>query len=160
MNIFYEYVPGGSIASLLKNYGAFEESLACNFVRQILRGLAYLHEQNIIHRDIRGTKILINNQGGVKISGFHRSMKADDTSRPGEATTIQQSSFWMAPEVINQTAHTTKSDIWSLGCLVIEMITAKHPWPQLTEQQAIAQVNALCLFWLHTFTYCAPRLVI
>lgn len=51
-------VPGGSIAALLNNYGAFEEALVSNFVRQILTGLNYLHERDIIHRDIKGANIL------------------------------------------------------------------------------------------------------
>lgn len=56
--IFLEYVPGGSIAHLLANLGAFEETLVRTFVRQILLGLAYLHENDIIHRDIKGANIL------------------------------------------------------------------------------------------------------
>ena len=58
LHIFLEYVPGGSVAHLLANYGAFEEALVRTFVRQILRGLAYLHENEIIHRDIKGANIL------------------------------------------------------------------------------------------------------
>lgn len=56
--IFLEYVPGGSVAHLLSNYGSFEEPLVRTFVKQILRGLAYLHENDIIHRDIKGANIL------------------------------------------------------------------------------------------------------
>ena len=52
LNIFLEYVPGGSVVSLLRNYGAFEEPLVQNFVRQILLGLQFLHAGCILHRDI------------------------------------------------------------------------------------------------------------
>ena len=58
LHIFLEYVPGGSVAHLLSSYGAFGEALVRTFVRQILRGLAYLHENEIIHRDIKGANIL------------------------------------------------------------------------------------------------------
>lgn len=78
LNIFLEYVPGGSVASLLKNYGAFEESLTANWVKQILRGLEYLHGQTIIHRDIKGANILVDNKGGIKISDFGISKKVEE----------------------------------------------------------------------------------
>lgn len=79
LNIFLEYVPGGSVATLLRNYGAFEETLVKNFVRQILSGLSYLHERDIIHRDIKGANILVDNKGGVKISDFGISKKVNDS---------------------------------------------------------------------------------
>ena len=78
LNIFLEYVPGGSISTLLKNYGAFEESLVKNWVKQILTGLNYLHERGIIHRDIKGANILVDNRGGIKISDFGISKKMED----------------------------------------------------------------------------------
>lgn len=54
---------------------------------------------------------------------------------------LQGSVFWMAPEVVKQTAYTKKADIWSVGCLVIEMLTGEHPWPDLTQMQAIFRVR-------------------
>ena len=53
-----EYVPGGSVATMLNNYGPLEETLVRSFNRQILQGLNYLHEKDIIHRDIKGANIL------------------------------------------------------------------------------------------------------
>lgn len=78
LNIFLEYVPGGSITTLLKNYGAFEESLVKLWVKQMLMGLNYLHEKGIIHRDIKGANILVDNRGGIKISDFGISKKIED----------------------------------------------------------------------------------
>lgn len=78
LNIFLEYVPGGSVASLLRNYGAFEEALTKNWVKQILCGLEYLHSQTIIHRDIKGANILVDNKGGIKISDFGISKKVEE----------------------------------------------------------------------------------
>ncbi|KAG6907349.1 hypothetical protein DXG01_009233 [Tephrocybe rancida] len=145
LNIFLEYVPGGSVTALLRNYGAFEEPLVKNFVRQILEGLNYLHERDIIHRDIKGGNILVDNKGGIKISDFGISKKVDDNLLTGNRVnrpSLQGSVFWMAPEVVKQSAHTRKADIWSVGCLVVEMLTGEHPWAQLTQMQAIFKIGS------------------
>jgi len=145
LNIFLEYVPGGSVTSVLRNYGAFEEPLVRNWVRQILLGLNYLHERDIIHRDIKGANILVDNKGGIKISDFGISKKVEDNLLPGHRAhrpSLQGSVFWMAPEVVKQTAYTQKADIWSVGCLVVEMLTGEHPWAQLTQMQAIFKIGS------------------
>ena len=54
---------------------------------------------------------------------------------------LQGSVYWMAPEVVKQTSYTSKADIWSLGCLVVEMLTGAHPWANLTQMQAIFRVR-------------------
>lgn len=54
---------------------------------------------------------------------------------------LQGSVFWMAPEVVKQTGHSSKADIWSVGCLVVEMLTGTHPWPELNQLQAMFQVS-------------------
>ncbi|KAF9242128.1 Pkinase-domain-containing protein [Melanogaster broomeanus] len=144
LNIFLEYVPGGSVTALLRNYGAFEEPLVKNFVRQILQGLNYLHERDIIHRDIKGANILVDNKGGIKISDFGISKKVDGNLLTGKRMnrpSLQGSVFWMAPEVVQQKAHTGAADIWSVGCLVVEMLTGEHPWAQLTQMQAIFKIG-------------------
>lgn len=64
---------------MLNNYGAFEEALVRNFCRQILTGLNYLHEREIIHRDIKGANILVDNKGGIKISDFGISKKVENS---------------------------------------------------------------------------------
>ncbi|KAI0362201.1 Pkinase-domain-containing protein [Trametes cingulata] len=145
LNIFLEYVPGGSVTSLLRSYGAFEERLVRNWVRQILLGLNYLHERDIIHRDIKGANMLVDNKGGIKISDFGISKKIDDNLLPGHRAhrpSLQGSVFWMAPEVVQQKAYTFKADIWSVGCLVVEMLTGEHPWPHLSQMQAIFKVGS------------------
>ncbi|GJE90806.1 Pkinase-domain-containing protein [Phanerochaete sordida] len=144
LNIFLEYVPGGSVTSLLRNYGAFEETLVRNWVRQILLGLNYLHSRDIIHRDIKGANMLVDNKGGIKISDFGISKKVEDNLMPGTRAhrpSLQGSVFWMAPEVVKQTAYTQKADIWSIGCLIVEMLTGEHPFPQLSQMQAIFKLG-------------------
>ncbi|KAI8071306.1 hypothetical protein BC940DRAFT_294119 [Gongronella butleri] len=146
-SIFLEYVPGGSVAGLLASYGAFQEPLVRSFVRQILKGLTYLHGKDIIHRDIKGANVLVDNKGGVKISDFGISKKVEEdimqvTSTAAHRPSLQGSIFWMAPEVVKQTQYTKKADIWSLGCMVVEMFTGDHPFPAFSQMQAIFQIGS------------------
>ena len=154
LNIFLEYVAGGSVATMLVNYGSLPEPLCANFVRQILQGLNYLHSKDIIHRDIKGANILVDNKGTVKISDFGISKRVEastllkDSATPhlkrgGPRVSLQGSVFWMAPEVVRQTAYTKKADIWSLGCLIVEMMTGSHPHPNCTQLQAIFKIGAM-----------------
>ncbi|KAK4143684.1 uncharacterized protein C8A04DRAFT_28676 [Dichotomopilus funicola] len=147
LNIFLEYVPGGSVQTMLNSYGALPEPLVRSFVRQILNGLSYLHNRDIIHRDIKGANILVDNKGTIKISDFGISKKLEATNILNGANnnknrpSLQGSVFWMAPEVVKQTSYTRKADIWSLGCLVVEMMTGQHPFPDCSQLQAIFKIG-------------------
>lgn len=147
LNIFLEYVAGGSVQTMLNSYGALPEPLVRSFVRQILTGLSYLHERDIIHRDIKGANILVDNKGTIKISDFGISKKLEASNLLGGAKnakhrpSLQGSVFWMAPEVVKQTSYTRKADIWSLGCLVVEMMTGEHPFPDCSQLQAIFKIG-------------------
>ncbi|KAK6457683.1 kinase-like domain-containing protein [Scheffersomyces xylosifermentans] len=149
LNIFLEYVPGGSVQSMLQSYGPFEEPLIRNFIRQVLIGLSYLHGEDIIHRDIKGANILIDIKGTVKIGDFGISKKVNniedddtqDSKKAGRRASLQGSVYWMAPEVVKQTVYTKKADIWSVGCLIVEMFTGKHPFPEFSQMQAIFKIG-------------------
>lgn len=147
LNIFLEYVPGGSVQTMLNSYGALREPLIRSFVRQIVTGLAYLHGREIIHRDIKGANILVDNKGGIKISDFGISKKMEASNLLGgpgnnkNRPSLQGSVYWMAPEVVKQTSYTRKADIWSLGCLVVEMMTGTHPFPDCSQLQAIFKIG-------------------
>ncbi|KAF3938645.1 PAK-2p27 [Dactylella cylindrospora] len=146
LNIFLEYVPGGSVAAMLNQYGPLPEPLIRNFVRQILTGLNYLHNKDIIHRDIKGANVLVDNRGGIKISDFGISKKVEAglmSQAMSHRASLQGSVFWMAPEVVKQTAYTRKADIWSLGCLIVEMFTGDHPFPDCSQFQAIFKIGSL-----------------
>ena len=137
--IFLEYVPGGSIASLLRRFGRFEESVICVYTRQILIGLDYLHAQLTVHRDIKGANILVEKSGRIKLADF--GMAKTLVEQMSATRSFKGSAFWMAPEVIRQKGHGVAADIWSVGCTVLEMATGEPPWSECSGQvQAIFKI--------------------
>ncbi|KAF5384954.1 hypothetical protein D9615_001445 [Tricholomella constricta] len=129
LSIFLEYVPGGSIGSCLLKHGKFDENVTKSFTSQILAGLEYLHSKGILHRDLKADNILVEMSGVCKISDFGISKRTDDASG-GAFTAMQGTVFWMAPEVINtqKKGYNFKIDIWSVGCVVLEMWAGMRPW--------------------------------
>ncbi|KAI8331274.1 kinase-like domain-containing protein [Choanephora cucurbitarum] len=136
--IFLEYVPGGSISSLLNKYQCLDEPLTRFFTRQILEGLQYLHERDILHRDIKGGNVLIDNDGVCKITDFGLSKSQHDSD--SNHSQMKGTLYWMAPEVLKN-QYSPKVDIWSLGCTVLEMVTGEHPWMELTTLAALYQIG-------------------
>ncbi|BBN16920.1 mitogen-activated protein kinase kinase kinase ANP1 [Marchantia polymorpha subsp. ruderalis] len=136
LNILLEFVPGGSIASLLGKFGSFTEPVIRMYTRQLLLGLEYLHSNNILHRDIKGANILVDNKGCIKLADFGASKKVVELATISEAKSMKGTPYWMAPEVIRQTGHNWQADIWSVGCTVIEMATGKPPWSQQFQEVA------------------------
>ncbi|KAI8926877.1 kinase-like domain-containing protein [Entophlyctis helioformis] len=142
--MFLEYVAGGSIWSVLSKTGPFPDEVAWPLALQTLDGLDYLHSQGIIHRDIKAMNILMDIlQGRLKISDFGVSKKLGGNAyrRTSDAST-QGTARWMAPEnVRSQGGYSAKIDIWSFGCVMIEMKSANMPWPALqAELQVYSQL--------------------
>ncbi|XP_050898386.1 mitogen-activated protein kinase kinase kinase NPK1 [Lathyrus oleraceus] len=100
------------------------------YTKQLLEGLEYLHNNRIIHRDIKGANILVDNKGCIKLADFGASRKVVELATINGAKSIKGTPHWMSPEVILQTGYTTSADIWSVACTVIEMATGKPPWSQ------------------------------
>lgn len=136
LNIILEYCENGSLHSIAKNFGRFPENLVALYMSQVLHGLLYLHEQAVIHRDIKGANILTTKEGLVKLADFGVASK---TAGLNEVSVVG-TPYWMAPEVIELTGATTASDIWSLGCTVIELLDGRPPYHQLQPMPALFRI--------------------
>ncbi|KAL7989024.1 hypothetical protein Chor_007943 [Crotalus horridus] len=130
-NLFIEWMAGGSVAHLLSKYGAFKESVVANYTEQLLRGLAYLHENQIIHRDVKGANLLIDSTGHrLRIADFGAAARlASKGTGAGEFQgQLLGTIAFMAPEVLRGQQYGRSCDVWSVGCAIIEMACAKPPW--------------------------------
>jgi serine/threonine protein kinase len=108
--IQYRYMENGSLANVIKKFGSFSESLTAIYITQVLRGLKYLHDQGVLHRDIKGANILTTKEGLVKLADFGVAMKLSESH--GTSQEVVGSPYWIAPEIIEMSAPTTACDIW------------------------------------------------
>ncbi|XP_067679391.1 mitogen-activated protein kinase kinase kinase 1-like isoform X1 [Haliotis asinina] len=130
-NMFVEWMPGGSLTYLLGRYGSFSDEVIANYTRQILQGLAYLHDNGILHRDLKGANLLVDSTGQrLRIGDFGAAARlASQATGAGEFQgQLLGTIAFMAPEVLRGENYGRACDVWSVGCCMIEMATTKPPW--------------------------------
>ncbi|XP_074557380.1 mitogen-activated protein kinase kinase kinase 1-like [Curcuma longa] len=136
--IFLELMTQGSLASLYQKY-PLQDSQVSAYTRQILNGLEYLHDRNVMHRDIKCSNILVHANGSVKLADFGL---AKEITKFNVLKSCKGSVYWMAPEVVNpKMSYGLAADIWSLGCTVLEMLTRQIPYPDLEWVQALFRIG-------------------
>ena len=121
---------------MCKQYGKFPESLVALYMSQTLQGLLYLHEQGVIHRDIKGANILTTKDGVVKLADFGVATRTAGLQQ----SAVVGTPYWMAPEVIELSGATTASDVWSVGCTVVELLDGKPPYGSLQPMSALFHI--------------------
>ncbi|XP_057998875.1 E3 ubiquitin-protein ligase UPL5-like isoform X3 [Hevea brasiliensis] len=138
--IFLELVSNGSLTEIYSRYHLKDSQVAA-YTRQILHGLKYLHEHNVIHRDIKCANILVNVGGTVKLADFGL---AKVTEFNNLIKSCKGTPCWMAPEVVNLKrtgGYGLPADIWSLGCTVLEMLIRKPPYSHLEPAQVLYKIG-------------------
>nr|XP_004403612.2 PREDICTED: mitogen-activated protein kinase kinase kinase 19 isoform X1 [Odobenus rosmarus divergens] len=146
VSIFMEFVPGGSISSIINRFGPLPEMVFCKYTRQILQGVAYLHENCVVHRDIKGNNVMLMPTGIIKLIDFGCAKRLAWAGLNGTHSDMLKSMhgtpYWMAPEVISESGYGRKSDIWSIGCTVFEMATGKPPLASMDRMAAMFYIGA------------------
>ncbi|XP_042302610.1 mitogen-activated protein kinase kinase kinase 19 isoform X2 [Sceloporus undulatus] len=146
VSIFMEFVPGGSISSIIHRFGPLPEIVFCKYTKQIVQGVAYLHENGVVHRDIKGNNIMLMPNGIIKLIDFGCAKRlacislTNTHSEPLKS--VHGTPYWMAPEVINESGYGRKSDVWSIGCTVFEMATGKPPLASMDRIAAMFYIGA------------------
>ena len=139
LNIFMEFVTGGTLNTYVKKFRKIPVLTMKQWVYQMVLGVKYLHDCGIVHRDIKGDNVLVSNDGILKLADFGCSKDIDGVcSKTHGCATMVGTPYWMAPEVIKCDAggYGMKRDVWSIGCTVVEMVTGKPPWPECNSMWA------------------------
>lgn len=126
----FRYAENGSLGQTLKAFGRLNERLVASYVAKILEGLHYLHSQDVVHCDLKAANILTTKTGNVKLTDFGVSLNLRAVGR--EFKNVAGTPNWMAPEIIELKGASVKSDIWSLACTVIELLTGRPPYADIS----------------------------
>jgi len=139
LSIILEFLDGGSLYSYLQSGQNIPEARIKAIILGIARGLYHLHKEKIIHRDVAARNVLLTSTCEPKISdfGLSRKIKKEENITYTDTGPIK----WMAPEcLLERKKYSVKSDVWAFGITVIEIITRKNPYPDMTNEKAAAWV--------------------
>ncbi len=125
--IVMEYIDGKTLKSLIKKRGALTLPEVIDIMLQLTEGIACAHDSYIIHRDIKPQNVMILDDGMVKITDFGIAM-ALNSNELTQTNSVMGSVHYLPPEQANGSGSTMKSDIYSLGILMFELLTGKLPF--------------------------------
>ena len=136
--LILEYCSAGSAVDLMLAMGrTLSEVEVATIMEMVLKGLIYIHELDLIHRDIKGANIMLSEDGYAKLGDFGIGIQmTDDEYR----TSKKGSPHWMSPQVILNKNYDTKTDIWSLGITCLELVEGEPPFADLNPDEVMSQI--------------------
>eukprot|EP00672_Neobodo_designis_P007696 CAMPEP_0174859628 /NCGR_PEP_ID=MMETSP1114-20130205/46967_1 /TAXON_ID=312471 /ORGANISM="Neobodo designis, Strain CCAP 1951/1" /LENGTH=342 /DNA_ID=CAMNT_0016094585 /DNA_START=78 /DNA_END=1103 /DNA_ORIENTATION=+ len=147
LHIFMEYANAGDVEALIKSQKStgqlFEENLIASLVLQMASAIKYLHSRRILHRDLKSQNVFLSRRrpGGplvVKLGDFGISTVLRNTH--ALAKTVCGTPYYFSPELCLNKPYNSKTDIWSLGCILYEMATTRHAFDAQNMKALVARI--------------------
>lgn len=142
LNIVMEYADGGNMRQLVKmrareKMGPFPEAVIMSWFAQLVLAVAYIHGKNVLHRDLKAQNVFLTGKNVVKLGdfGISKALAGDDTANTACGTPES-----MSPEICRGEPYGKKSDIWSLGCILYEMIMLRRPFEASTLPEIFTKI--------------------
>jgi len=137
-----EYMDSKTLFDIVTNHNYLTtifptESQIARISVEILKGLAYMHSKNVLHKDIKSENILFNEKMQIKLADFGNSTRMDEDTKKAEPQEAVGTSYWMAPEIIAEQEHDGKVDVWSFGVVLYEMLSGLPPYNDIKESEVV-----------------------
>lgn len=155
LQIIMEFVHGGTLTEVLGPTIDFPEAHIAFVCKQMLMGLAYLHRQHRLHRDIKSDNILVGFNGAVKLADFGFAVGL--TEEQDKRRSVVGTPYWMAPELIRGLEYDAKVDVWSLGITAIEMAEGEPPHLHEPPLRVRSDAQWACCQWSGSSSRCRGR---
>jgi serine/threonine protein kinase len=121
-----------------------EDQIKC-YMQQLLKGLHFCHVNNVLHRDIKGSNLLINNRGQLKLADFGLARPYSSEATAGQYTNRVITLWYRPPELLlGATQYGPAVDMWSVGCIFAELLARKPVFPGRNEIDQLEQIFKLC----------------
>ena len=141
-----EYIPGGNIYSIVQRLRPITLRGIASIMKDVISAVYFLHNMSrkIIHRDIKPENVLLDQQNRAKLTDFGWSTFIDGNMK---RTTVCGTPVYLAPEIINNTGHDERVDIWCIGILLFELIVGRPPFSGETEQKIRYNIFKMRINW-------------
>lgn len=136
-----QYMEGQTLTEILKEKGKLDIDEAIGIITQAAQGIEHVHKNGIIHRDIKSSNIIVNDSGNVKVMDFGLARSTEERSKLTKSGTIMGTVDYMSPEQARgELTLDFRTDIWSLGVVLYEMLTGKVPFSAANDSAVIHKI--------------------
>lgn len=149
-----EYVPGGELFSVLRQFNKFETKMAVFYAAEIVCALEYLHSLQIVYRDLKPENLLLDIEGHIKLTDFGFSKRVSN-----KTFTLCGTPEYLAPEIIQSKGHNSAADWWAFGVLIYEMLSGTPPFYDESTHKVYEKILQGKIDWPRHFDFSAKDII-